>query len=148
MRRVAKYSANFVPCLTHLRSPISVRAAIRNVRIFNFTFIRKGIGILGWESKRVSAGSSIIPASDAQILVEEAKRPNISQFCITFSITQSNGAVRMPLQAWSAQCSVFCPTRLLTGYMVQTTTPFLIVARCSKQFTSNFGTKSHVSTKQ
>jgi len=40
----------------------------------------------------------------------------------------------MPLQAWSAQCSVCCPTRLLTGYMAQTTTPFLIMARCSKQF--------------
>jgi len=63
-----------------------------------------------------------------------------------FSITQSNGAVRMPLQEWSAQCSVFCSIRLLTGYMAQTTTWFLIMARCSKQFTSYFGIKSHVST--
>jgi len=33
---------------------------------------------LGWDSKRVSADRIIIPASDAQILVEEAKRLNIS----------------------------------------------------------------------
>jgi hypothetical protein len=33
---------------------------------------------LEWDAKRVSAGSIIIPASDAQILVEEAKRPDIS----------------------------------------------------------------------
>jgi hypothetical protein len=103
---------------------------------------------LGRDPKRVSAGSIIIHASDVQILVEEGKRPNISEFYIMFSITQSNGAVRMSLQAWSAQCSVFCPTRLMTGYMAQTTTPFLIMARCSKQFTSYFGIKSHVSTKQ
>jgi hypothetical protein len=82
MRCVAKYSSNFVPCPAHLRSPISITAAIRNARIGNFTFITKEIGFqfmgLGWDSKIVSTDRIIIPASDAQTLVEEAKRLNIS----------------------------------------------------------------------
>lgn len=87
---VARYSAPrkaFVPCPVHMHSPISITTAIPKAWICNLIFLKKGIGLNLFDMGGMQKGSVLTALSHLPVIitlfVEEAKGPDISQFCIT-----------------------------------------------------------------